>query len=179
MPSSSSSMQPRKTWVRTCLPNNLSFSSATTLELTDSPLQAVYIYFDTATYDEIERDEKVHIVVAYNKTVSYMWSKGDTWSPVGFDRRHNGTPHWFLHPQWNWDRLLPYKVSKHVEFFWSEIIFTNHQPSSQIINAEPINLTWSSGSLWISRYQELQWCLLSAKDLKTIWQGGIKRELFW
>ena len=36
----------------------------------DAPLEAVYIYFDTATYDEIERDEKVHIVVADNKTVS-------------------------------------------------------------------------------------------------------------
>ena len=48
----------------------LCFSSATTLQLSDSPLEAVYIYFDTSTYDEIERDEKVHIVVAYNKTVS-------------------------------------------------------------------------------------------------------------
>ena len=25
-----------------------------------APLEAVYIYFDTATYDEIERDEKVY-----------------------------------------------------------------------------------------------------------------------
>ena len=31
--------------------------AATTLE--HAPLEAVYIYFDTATYDEIERDEKV------------------------------------------------------------------------------------------------------------------------
>ena len=34
--------------------------------LEHAPLEAVYIYFDTATYDEIERDEKVqalfHIV---------------------------------------------------------------------------------------------------------------------
>ena len=30
---------------------------ATMLE--HAPLEAVYIYFDTATYDEIERDEKV------------------------------------------------------------------------------------------------------------------------
>ena len=30
---------------------------ATTLE--HAPLEAVYIYFDTATYDEIEKDEKV------------------------------------------------------------------------------------------------------------------------
>ena len=32
---------------------------ATTLE--HAPLEAVYIYFDTATYDEIGRDEKVII----------------------------------------------------------------------------------------------------------------------
>ena len=32
-----------------------------------APLEAVYIYFDTATYDKIERDEKV------------MWI-GDPWS---------------------------------------------------------------------------------------------------
>ena len=31
--------------------------SGTTLE--HAPLEAMYIYFDTATYDEIERDEKV------------------------------------------------------------------------------------------------------------------------
>ena len=29
------------------------------MELEHAPLEAVYIYFDTATYDEIERDEKV------------------------------------------------------------------------------------------------------------------------
>ena len=28
-------------------------------KLEHAPLEAVYIYFDTATYDEIERDEKV------------------------------------------------------------------------------------------------------------------------
>ena len=33
------------------------FFSAATLE--HAPLEVVYIYFDTATYDEIERDEKV------------------------------------------------------------------------------------------------------------------------
>ena len=33
------------------------FFPATTLD--HAPLEAVHIYFDTATYDEIERDEKV------------------------------------------------------------------------------------------------------------------------
>ena len=27
-----------------------------------APLEAVYIYFDTATYDEIEKDQKVTLV---------------------------------------------------------------------------------------------------------------------
>ena len=42
--------------------------SASTLE--HAPLEAVYIYFDTATYDEIEKDEKVralfHIMCLYS-----------------------------------------------------------------------------------------------------------------
>ena len=33
---------------------------ATSLE--HAPLEAVYIYFDTATYDEIERDQKVALL---------------------------------------------------------------------------------------------------------------------
>ena len=30
-----------------------------------APLQSVYIYFDTATYDEIERDVKVILIAAW------------------------------------------------------------------------------------------------------------------
>ena len=37
--------------------------TVTTLE--HAPLEAVYIYFDTATYDEIERDEKVSFFSSY------------------------------------------------------------------------------------------------------------------
>ena len=33
--------------------------------LEHSPLEAVYIYFDTATYDEIQRDEKVNFLNSY------------------------------------------------------------------------------------------------------------------
>ena len=33
--------------------------SATLIE--HAPLEAIYIYFDTATYDEIERDVKVNL----------------------------------------------------------------------------------------------------------------------
>ena len=37
--------------------------SATMLD--HNPLEAVYIYFDTATYDEIEKDEKVIVFIFY------------------------------------------------------------------------------------------------------------------
>ena len=44
-----------------CISNwsNIHLFPASTLE--HAPLEAVYIYFDTATYDEIERDEKVSL----------------------------------------------------------------------------------------------------------------------
>ena len=32
--------------------------------LEHAPLEAVYIFFDTATYDEIERDEKVKVLTS-------------------------------------------------------------------------------------------------------------------
>ena len=47
-------------------------------ELKHAPLEAVYIYFDTATYDEIERDEKVGLEAAKcslpipNTSIKYM-----------------------------------------------------------------------------------------------------------
>ena len=50
----------QKTWVRPYFLISAVFwkiVSATMLER--ASLDAVYIYFDTATYDEIERDEKV------------------------------------------------------------------------------------------------------------------------
>ena len=90
--------------------------SATAIE--HSPLEAVYIFFDTATYDEIERDEKVmleswrQIICDFFKSpLDWTFSKGDNRSPVGFDRRHHGSSHRLLHPQWGRDRLLPAQVS--------------------------------------------------------------------
>ena len=43
--------------------------------LEHAPLEAVYIYFDTATYDEIERDEKVTSLTAIG-SVSDIVKKG-------------------------------------------------------------------------------------------------------
>ena len=50
--------------------------SATTLE--HAPLEAVYIYFDTASYDQIERDEKViveasHSHCMFTKKMIWRW----------------------------------------------------------------------------------------------------------
>ena len=41
--------------------------------LEHAPLEAVYIYFDTATYDEIERDEKVLFSGAEGVVVGIMF----------------------------------------------------------------------------------------------------------
>ena len=40
--------------------------------LEHAPLEAVYIYFDTATYDEIERDEKVTFLIILKFVVVIM-----------------------------------------------------------------------------------------------------------
>ena len=48
---------------------------ATTLE--HAPLEAVYIYFDTATYDEIDRDEKV---ILYDN--DFYRTHICTWGPI-------------------------------------------------------------------------------------------------
>ena len=43
--------------------------------LEPAPLEAVYIFFDTTTYDEIERDEKVtvHRAGKRDKAIDCMW----------------------------------------------------------------------------------------------------------
>ena len=51
------STQPMKTSVSNFELRKIYLFPATTLE--HAPLEAVYIYFDTTTYDEIERDQKV------------------------------------------------------------------------------------------------------------------------
>ena len=52
------STQKKTNWVsKFCISYEAFFLSATTLH--HAKLEEVYIYFDTATYDEIERDEKV------------------------------------------------------------------------------------------------------------------------
>ena len=42
---------------------------------------------------------------------------GEYGSPIGFNRRHYGPPHWLLHPQWSRDHLLPSKVSSIFSIF--------------------------------------------------------------
>ena len=70
-------------------------------------MQVVQIYFDTATFDEIEKDVKVIIVdIALLK----LRHKGDDGGSSWLGWRHNGSPHWLLHPQWGRDHLLPPQV---------------------------------------------------------------------
>ena len=50
--------------------------------------------------------------------------KGHNGSPIGFDRRHNGSPHWLLYPQCCWDRLLSNQVS--LNTFLRSLTFASH-----------------------------------------------------
>ena len=76
--------------------------------LDHAPLEAVHIYFDTATYDEIERDQKVtKEIFCWHLQILELF-EGDNGSSIGFDWRYNGPSHWLLHPQWGRDCLLPH-----------------------------------------------------------------------
>ena len=73
--------------------------------LVHAPLEAVYIYFDTATYDEIERDVKVAFlapldILLRSQCSSWQKLKGNSGGSIGAYRRHDGPSHWLLHPQW-------------------------------------------------------------------------------
>ena len=57
-----SSTLTKKTSVRISNIHHIHLLPASVLE--HAPLEAVYIYFDTATYDEIERDEKVKVLTS-------------------------------------------------------------------------------------------------------------------
>ena len=122
--------------------------------LEHATLEAVYVYFDTASYDQIERDEKVMVKKSHSHCMfTKKWSEGDSGRDDRIDRWHHGSSHWLLHPQWGWNHLLPHQVSLWFAFRW---------------------LPFSSGSSCPSRSPELWWSLLSTKDLKTIWRGKIK-----
>ena len=68
------------------------------------------IYFDTATYDEIERDVKVNLyplillLVLYKEVILFV--SGDHGVSSWSDRWHDGSSHWILHSQWHRDCLL-------------------------------------------------------------------------
>ena len=83
------------------------FISGATVE--HAPLEAVYIFFDTATYNEIERDVKVkkkttNIVLLLDPCKNMH--AGDHRGPIGPHWRHDGPPHWLLPPQRGRDHLL-------------------------------------------------------------------------
>ena len=95
--------------------NRFTSLSAATVE--HAPLEAVYIFFDTATYNEIERDVKVtkDTVTAFgfiHRSALEARQKlecihaGDNWGTIGSYWRHNGPPHWFLPSQRDRNPLL-------------------------------------------------------------------------
>ena len=73
--------------------------SATLIE--HAPLEAIYIYFDTATYDEIERDVKVNLC-GLRKKGNLTWKHllGHHGGSTRAHRRHNGPSYWILYSQW-------------------------------------------------------------------------------
>ena len=93
------------------------FTSLSAAPVEHASLEAVYIFIDTATYNEIERDVKVtkDTVLAFgfvhcNTLEARQKLKcihaGDNWGTIGSCWRYNGPPHWFLHSQRDRDPLL-------------------------------------------------------------------------
>ena len=103
MPGISASTLKKKTLVSASCETCVYLFPASVVE--HAPLEAVYIYFDTATYDEIERDVKVAFlapldILLRSQCSSWQKLKGDSGGSIGAYRRHNGPSHWLLHPQW-------------------------------------------------------------------------------
>ena len=110
-------------WTRralvSCLIQNTNYANVPGVLAEYSPLEEVYIFFDTVTYDEIERDVKVkfapnwsfpiHIRKCFRKLFVDICS-GDNWSGPRPYWRHHGPSYWFLDTQRDWDHLLHYQV---------------------------------------------------------------------
>ena len=127
---------------------------ATILE--HAPLEAVYIYFDTATYDEIERDEKV--TFRFRVCSSVNWHDDEFYLKVTMEAQLGligGTM----------GLLTGFSILSGVEIIYFLLRF--------LWFVSNISFTQSSGSLCLSRFQELL-CLLSTRDWKTISQGRIR-----
>ena len=60
----------------------------------------VHIYFDTSTFDRVEKDVKVILEDDLFSNPSFL-IQGYPDGSVGFDWRHNGTVHRLLNPQWH------------------------------------------------------------------------------
>ena len=71
----------------------------------------MWIYFETSTYDEIERDKKVTldsiaVVFVVFAFVSFCICLGDLGGSAWTHWRHYGTPDRLLHSQWGGNPLL-------------------------------------------------------------------------
>ena len=131
------------------------FQLAATIE--HAPLQSVYIYFDTDTYDEIERDVKV-ILHSKNQQLGYdLLVKCHTsrWQP-----KPNLV---WLEGQWVSSLDSPYSVGLR-----SSTICSGSISHYCYVAIEIINLL-SSGSSCLSGSPGLRWWLQSTTSLTTIW----------
>ena len=77
-------------------------------------MQVVQIYFDTSTFDEIEKDVKVFYMLRLLVTTNIKYKtwgnhkcccSGDLGVSSWSDWRDDGSSHRLLHPQWSRDSL--------------------------------------------------------------------------
>ena len=62
----------------------------------------VHIYFDTFTFDRVEKDVKVtHIIFNFACKGNLGFFKGNLGGPAGSDRRNDGPLYWILYSQRN------------------------------------------------------------------------------
>ena len=62
----------------------------------------VHLYFDTSTFDQVEKDVKVGSELQnVSKKYPMLSVSGDPGGPVGSDWWHDGTLHWLLYSQWH------------------------------------------------------------------------------
>ena len=134
--------------------------------LEHAPLEAVYIYFDTASYDQIERDEKVMVEASHSHCMfTKKWSEGDSGRDDRINRWHHGSSHWLLHSQWGWNRVLS-----------SQVLEFSLIPSHSSLHVSQWCFSVSQSFL-IWRLSLLQ--VLHVVQDAQIWRGGSSQREIW
>ena len=131
----------------------------------------MYIFFDTATFDKIERDVKVkrhifNLSLTSTSVISSEWlittqcvtlnKKGDKWSAAEPDWRHDGSSYWLLHPQWGRDHLL----------------------SDQTLLLSQVETIWCFFKEFLGFLGRIWW-LQPTTSLRTTWWGNLKHAIHY